>query len=58
MCILEKCKTCKDYSKCPLLSSVLQRNYTNRNLDGILNCLTRIEKLFSEMKGIGGGNNG
>jgi len=47
-CILEQCKNCKEYSKCPLMSGVLQRNYSNRKLDEILKTLERIEKLFEK----------
>jgi len=43
-CILEECKNCKEYSKCPLMSAVLQRNYSNRKLDEILKLLERLEE--------------
>ena len=44
VCILEECKNCKEYSSCPLMSAVLQRNYANRKLDEILKTLERLEK--------------
>jgi len=50
-CILKECLNCKEYSKCPLMSAVLQRNYANRTLDDIHNTLERIEKLLDKMNG-------
>jgi len=49
MCILEECKNCKEYSTCPFLSSIVQRSYANRTLDGILNSLNKIEDLIAKM---------
>jgi len=49
MCILEECKNCKEYSRCPLLSSILQRSYTNRTLDEILKSLIKIENLLEKV---------
>ena len=49
MCFLEKCKDCKEYSSCPLLSATVQRSYANRNLDSIFKSLCRIEKLLEKM---------
>lgn len=43
-CIFEQCKNCKEYSNCPLMSAVLQRNYANRKLDEILKLLERLEE--------------
>jgi hypothetical protein len=48
MCFLEKCKNCKEYSKCPLLSSIVQRSYANRTLDEILKSLNNIEKMLGK----------
>jgi len=45
--IIEKCKNCKEYANCPLMSAVLQRSYANRKLDEILKILERIEKNLS-----------
>jgi len=50
MCPLEQCKNCKEYSSCPLLAGVLQRNYANRSLDEILKTLSRIEELLKRLE--------
>jgi hypothetical protein len=48
MCFLEECKSCKEYSKCPILSSIVQRSYANRVLDEILKSLNNIEKMLEK----------
>jgi len=50
-CSFEKCKECREYSKCPNLSAVLQRSYANRKLDGIYDKLSEIEKLLKILTG-------
>ena len=51
MCPFEECKNCREYANCPFLSATVQRSYTNRTLDGILNALNKIdEKLGSISK--------
>ncbi len=49
MCPLEKCKDCKEYSNCPLLSAIVQHSYANRKLDSIFKSLNRIEELLKRV---------
>ena len=53
MCFLDECKNCKEYSKCPLLSAIVQRSYANGRLDGIYKKLDKIEKLLEILAGKG-----
>jgi hypothetical protein len=56
MCDLEKGKLCNNYSACPVLISITQRNYMNRTLDDILKTLNRIERQLEVLNN--GKNNG
>ena len=56
MCDLEEGKLCNNYSTCPILISITQRNYMNRTLDSILKTLSRIEKQLEALNN--GVNNG
>ena len=53
MCFFEECKNCKEYSKCPFLSAVVQRSYANGRLDAIYKKLDKIEKLLEILTGRG-----
>ena len=53
MCFFDECKNCKEYSKCPLLSAIVQRSYANGRLDGIYKKLDKIEKLLEILAGKG-----
>ena len=51
MCLFDECKTCREYSKCPFLSGVVQRSYANGRLDKIYQKLDKIEKLLEILAG-------
>jgi len=51
MCFFDECKNCKEYSKCPFLSGVVQRSYANGRLDKIYQKLDKIEKLLGILAG-------
>ncbi len=51
MCFFHECKDCKEYSKCPFLSAIVQRSYANRRLDAIYKKLDKIEELLKILAG-------